>query len=101
MSGYGALEALKDNEMLQHTTFYNYGEKVRKKNNSYSKYPSFKLPTKKEFGYKLKSINIRRSLYKLFYSDTTGGLSDFWSGSISTFSDEELKERGIFFLKKY
>ena len=101
MAGYGAQEALREIGMLKNTIFYNYGETIKIKKNVYDKFPGFTFPKKTEFGFSLSTHKIKKSFLKLFYSKTSGGLSDFWSGSVSAFPDEELEHRNLLFLKKY
>jgi len=101
IAGYGAYLACKDLGMLDEVIFYNYGTKISNKEIKVSFLPSIKFPVKKEFGENYQGEKIENSSFKIRYSDSQGGLSDFWSGSVSAFSNEELEERKLTFLKEY
>lgn len=101
IAGYGAYLACKDLGKLEEVIFYNYGNKIVNQAINSSLLPSIKFPAKKEFGINYQAKKIENSSFKIRYSDSQGGLSDFWSGSVSTFSDVELEKRKLNFLKEY
>jgi len=101
IAGYGAYLACKDLGKLNEVVFYNYGNKISNKPIKGSNFPGVKFPAKKEFGQNYQAEDIQGSKFKIRYSSSQGGLSDFWSGSVSTFSDQELKLRNLNFLKKF
>jgi len=101
IAGYGAYLACKDLGKLNEVVFYNYGNKITNKPVEGSFFPAVKFPVKKEFGENYQAVKIQNSKFKIRYSASRGGLSDFWSGSVSTFSNRELQVRNLSFLKKF
>jgi hypothetical protein len=101
IAGYGAYLAFKDKNKLYSVKFYSYGDFLKTTPNSRKKFTFFSMPKKTEFGISYLKEKVDKSPFSVGYTNTNGGLSDFWSGSFFPFTKKELKSRKIQFLEKY
>ncbi len=102
ISGLGAYLALTSLKNNFDYTFFNYGETIKTTNNNEKKkFPTISPPSKKEFGFSLNTEFINSKELEIRTPSTSGGLSDFWSGSVFPFTKEELKKRKLLSLEKY
>lgn len=99
MAGYGAYLAMKNAGSGFDTTFFNAGKSIPKLELEYSILPGTSFPEKKEFGARFSSIPVANSQKTIRTSNTTGGLSDFWSCSSFPFPNYDLGSRSLQELK--
>ena len=95
LAGYGAYLALKNFPNNLDITFFNHGKSISNHESKYSKLPNPTFPAKKEFGVSFSKVTIKKSTKSIRISNTTGGLSDFWSCSAFPFSDQDLRSRSL------